>query len=769
MSAIIQKKYWSIAYRLLVSALLISSLVTSIAVGLLLWRDYNANIHDIKTQLSMVIKSASPSIALSIWDLDVENAQVQLEGILHYTNIVAVELNLEGDSLQMKLGDIPDKEMIFIKEKPLYFVDAQDEEHLVGQLKITGSFEFARAQLEENVLFTLGAVLLMILLLSLLTVWLVNALLTRHILNIAYFAENLTVDGLKEPLNLSRAPGQHDELTLLVDAVNNMRKKLLGDIHKREDMEKIVANDKVREASILARERAKTDFLTTMSHEIRTPMNAVIGLSELLSETTLNEQQRHYNNVVLLSSKNLLNIINDVLDYSKIESGKLELDIIDLSLKELLTDMRDIFIPKVEETGVEMLCTFESDIPTLVRGDPQRLRQVVLNLVSNAFKFTDSGEIILGIKRDPSRDQHLYIYVKDSGIGIKGDRQEHIFKAFEQEKSSTSRVFGGTGLGLAICSKLVELMSGTIGVDSEEGQGACFWFSIPLQPSALEVNPWVNLQALEGKHLLVLDEQATYCRMVKEQAKRWAMHVTATQSADKAMKILEVEDNHFDVILLDVNISSEADITLIKNIKQKQTQTGCRIIVLTAMRYLPNTELITHIGIDKALIKPALVSDLAMVLLEVLEPNHPSLENKPSRSDSVKKVTPLFILVAEDNSVNAMVIQATLDSLGHKCLVVTDGQEALTEVKKQHQLIDIVLMDYEMPNMNGLEATKEIRLYEKINGKTTLPIFALTAHALEEYRHICMNGGMNGVLTKPLIRKDLTAVLNSIDKFNSKG
>ena len=756
-----QKKYWSIAYRLLVSALLVSSFVTSIAVGLLLWREYDSSIEVINKQLSIVYKSSAPSIALSIWDLDYENTRVQLEGILHYPNIVAVELYLEDDSSLMKLGTFPKNQTTVTEEEKLYFTDKNGERILVGKLKITGSLESASEQLIGNAQLTLVAVLLMTLLLSLLTVWLVNQLLTRHILHIVHFTNNLTVEGLKETLTLRRSNKQSDELTLLVESVNNMRQKLLVDIQQREDMEKIVAEDKVREAYILAREKAKSDFLAMMSHEMRTPMNAVIGLSELLSETKLNEQQRHYNNAVLLSGQNLLGVINDVLDYSKIESGKMELDIVDLNLKELLTDIRDIFTPKVEETGVEMLCSLETSVPVFIHGDPLRFRQIIMNFISNAFKFTKEGEIILGVKADPSRPDNIYIYVQDTGMGIDSERLEGIFNAFEQEKSSTSRKFGGTGLGLSINSKLVELMKGEIGVDSEVGQGSRFWCSIPLVRSHLLEPAVANLRSLERKRLLLMDAQVTYCSMAEQQARDWGMIVDVANSEFEALKLLETSEADYDLIVLDVKISSDSSSNLIKQIKKKKMKTGSKIVVLTAMRYLPNSETTSQLGINEAIIKPALVSDLSEVFVRVLVGKNTSIK-RPEESKKASRNISLLILIVEDNKVNQMVIKATLEKLGHQCLIANDGIESVELSMEHSHKIDLILMDYEMPNMNGLQATEKIRTFEKSKKTKAIPIYALTAHALEEYRHLCIEAGMDGVLTKPLIRKELTRILEQI-------
>ncbi len=759
-----EKKYWSIAHRLLVSALLISGLVTTIAVGGLLWHGYNSSIELIKEQLSSVKKSAAPSIALSAWDLDYEHTKVLLKGMLNHSNIVAVELILEDDSFLLKKGGVPTGSMIVIEEETLYFTDENGEQKRVGKLIITGSLENALDQLIENAQFTFGAVSLMALLLSLLTVWLVRQLLTRHILNIVHFTKNLTVDGLKEPLILRRTMNRVDELTLLVGSVNTMRKELLEDIREREIMESIVADDKIREASICAREKAKSDFLATMSHEMRTPMNAVIGLSELLSETHLDEQQRHYNNVILLSGKNLLNVINDVLDYSKIESGKLELDITDLNVNELLTDIYDIFAPKVEETGVDMYCILESNVPPIVRADPLRLRQIALNFISNAFKFTAEGEISVGIRLDSKRDNHLVMFVQDTGQGIDNKRLKGIFNAFEQEKVSTSRVHGGTGLGLAISSKLVEIMNGNIGVESEVGKGSCFWASIPLLSSTSKVPARPDMKKLQGKRLLLMDEHVTYCRMVAALAEGYGLLVDVTHSIADAELGLKNDSGQYDLIVMNVNASDDVATSLIKGAKQEKDKTGTVVIILSSMRHLPSRGAISSMGIDDALIKPALVSDLLEVLSRKLHVESLQDGSGILAVTEPEETTSLSVLIAEDNQVNQLVIKATLQKLGHTCLVANDGFEAVELTKKNYTHIDLILMDYEMPNKNGLEATREIRLLEKTDGLTSIPIYALTAHAMADYQKSCIEAGMNGVLTKPLIRNELIAVLECIQK-----
>ena len=496
---------------------------------------------------------------------------------------------------------------------------------------------------------------------------------------------------------------------------------------------------------------AKSQFLANMSHEVRTPMNAVIGYSDLVLSTNLTKQQREYVNTVRESSEALLAVINDVLDFSKVEAGKLELELTNFSLREVVGDTMKALAVHLQDKELEMICDIQSATPDSLLGDKGRLRQILINLVGNAIKFTETGEVVVHIEVDSQSDEDvsLHFCVTDTGIGIPDHLRTAIFSAFEQADASTTRRFGGTGLGLAIASRLVELMEGRIWFESEVEQGSKFHFTARFQ---IAQEPQSTEEVIVGgKRVLIVDDNDTNCLMLETMLGNWQMKTQIARSAAEAMDCLkhaEQDGSRFDLILSDVNMPDEDGFSLVKRIKQDGRLDSTIIMMLTSGDRPGDVARCEQLGVTAYLMKPIKQSELfdaiALALgITTAEDSHEETftEEYPAH------LKQLNILLAEDSLVNQKLAVALLENHGHTVVVVSDGKQAVTAT--QASAFDLVLMDVQMPEMDGLEATRTIRNLERTTGND-LPIIAMTAHAMQGDRERCLAAGMNEYIAKPI-------------------
>ena len=577
--------------------------------------------------------------------------------------------------------------------------------------------------------------------------------------------------------NLRIAHQRTDELGTLIDSFNDMLAQIEGRgaalTHHRDELERQVGVrteqlEKAKNAAEAA-SRAKSAFLATMSHEIRTPMNGVLGMTEMLLGTQLTETQRNFTRLVKRSGEHLLVIINDILDFSKIEAGKLSIEYINFNLWDLLDDINTIYTPQAQAKGIALDFEIASDIPIAICGDPNRLRQIMANLLGNAIKFTDRGQILakVAVATEDGASVGLRFEVHDTGIGVSREARSRIFDAFSQADSSTTRKYGGTGLGLAISRQLVELMGGKIGVDKASSQGSVFWFTVSFDKRRVDPDePGSSLKTLEGMKVLIVDEHADSRDGLEQQMADWNVASDSALSAMDAIDRLLAAaraGTPYDVAIIDMDLQRTSGLSLAAGIKADPETRSTRIMLITDMRQAADPVQRREAGVAYQLIKPARAADLFECIMT--RPRGklaaPAPATAPALSVLVQTGQPARrrrVLLAEDNPVNVEVATAMLDGLGLGVHVARNGAEAADQVRQGGY--DVILMDCQMPVMDGFLATAEIRRYEQQCGRSrTLPIIAITANALQGDREACLAAGMDDYLSKPFSQQELGAVI----------
>jgi len=528
------------------------------------------------------------------------------------------------------------------------------------------------------------------------------------------------------------------------------------DVSKYKEVEEELRGAKTEaEAAV----KAKGEFLAKMSHEIRTPMNGVIGMTNLIMDTELTSQQREYAETIRRSADSLLMLINDVLDFSKVEAKKLIFETIDFNLQETIEGSLELLAETASGRNIELAGFVMADVPIRLRGDPGRLRQVFVNLVSNAVKFTEFGEVVVSVAMVAETETHvdLRFEVRDTGIGIPIEVQPQLFQVFSQADSSTTRKYGGTGLGLAISKQLVEMMGGQIGFTSVPHHGSTFWFTASFEKQSAPAKLPTTQEGLDKMNVLIVDDNETNRRILEDQLQSWKIRATCASDAQEALERMQdpVKDR-FDVVLLDMHMPGMNGITLAKVIKADPALSRTRLIMLTSLGQLMDKDQLAKAGIDACLAKPVKQGRLYECLTGL---NAPPRKGDTAVAAQAPAAPPkdLRILLAEDNVINQKVAVAQLRKLGYTAEVASNGMEAFEAAGRSR--FDVILMDCQMPVMDGYEATQQIRLREQTEGDPPVYIIAMTANAMQGDREKCLAASMSDYLSKPVKDSDLRAAL----------
>ncbi|WP_052162203.1 response regulator [Aquabacterium sp. NJ1] len=765
---------YSITRRMTVLVLTISLIIALLAAAYQIYGGYRAGLRAVQDNLRQIEFSHVPTLTANVWLLDQPLIEKQLEGIAQLPDITYAGVigdlpfqvkpmgHAQAQSEAVRFG-APTLSHVY----PLIYTDPlhPDQHQPIGQLRVEVSLAGLYARLKETAFTIVVAEVVRTTILAFALIMGMRLLITRHLTRIAVFSSRLSIDNLDTPLMLpQRQAHRPDEIDALVESINGMRLSLMNEIGKRREVESRSQQLTIeKEAAVLANE-AKSEFLANMSHEIRTPMNAIIGMSELALQSGLDERQRNYVQKVHTSAKLLLGIINDILDFSKIEAGKLDIESVEFSLNDLLGGLADLIGLKAEEKNLELLIVQSPELPDRFMGDPLRLHQVLVNLASNAVKFTSQGEVIVGVDEVERSAGAIVLrfWVKDTGLGMSEAQQARLFTPFTQAEMSTARRFGGTGLGLAISQRLVRMMGSSIEVDSHEGQGSTFYFNLRLNLATAAAAQASALPWPAGGRLLVVDDNAAARQVLVNMAVHLGFQVDEAHDGEQALRMVnDARDagRPFQLVLLDWKMPGLDGV-------------GCARRLIQAGHDRPQVLMVTAFSRDEVLrrmrqervevrailTKPVTPSSLHDACQRVLQPRADAavaLEARPALPDHQARLRGLRVLLAEDNEINQELAIELLQRVGISVTVARDGQSALQQLGEQH--FDMVLMDCQMPGMDGYTATRRIR---ENPAWRELPVIAMTANALLGDREKALAAGMNDHVAKPIDVEDLYRALS---------
>jgi signal transduction histidine kinase/DNA-binding response OmpR family regulator len=760
-----------LAARLLAYVLLFSLLVAVVATGLQLAGETGRRLAEIRNLQQKTAEIIEGNLSQQLWLMNFVEVDKMLDDLLAFDVIQHARV-ITADGREISIGEYPEGEIIS-HEHPLRMTrPGLAGNPNLGQLVLTSSADQVQAAVREralalllfqSIIVTLGALGLLLI---------VRLMLSRHLEAIADYTTRLNLNALIEPLELNRRPpSRPDELSEMEHALNEMRERLMEETRDLRQTSRQSMDE--RDEAIRAN-HAKNLFLANLSHELRIPLQSVLGYASLIQDTHLDQEQRDYVDTLLHAAEGLSAIINDLLDISSIEAGKLELDAIEFDLRETLNDLLSMLGPRARDKGLALELRVDENLPGHLIGDPIRIRQILLNLTSNAIRYTDSGHVLISAELLGRRGDNaqLRLSVEDTGTGIGADNLPLIFEPYVQFDARNRRQLPGAGLGLTICRQLVHLMEGHLDVESSPGEGSTFWLEVSL-PEAVQRAPKTrgNLGNVRGRRILVADSYALSRKITLEMLSRLEVDIEAARSGAEVLAALSTAEETgapIDAVILDGFVPDMDSDLLCRKIRENPAWEATRIFVLSANPQRGDGEHFRAAGADAFLSKALRESRLAPMLNQLLGDadrgersflTRFSLQSPMGPLPTPKPLPcgPMSVLLAEDNPVNRALTQRLLEKLGCRVSTATDGRQALETWRGGH--FDLIFMDCIMPELDGYEATRQLRREEQNHNLPHTPVIALTASAMEQDEERSREAGMDVFVAKPVNIDMLRAVL----------